>query len=102
MVPHVAPDVGDEVQAALPEPLAQRVADIALVGVELARERAGHLVEHGAVGGVAGGDPQRHDLALVVDHEVQLEPIEHPRLVLPRAARPSKTLWRWMRRVWGN
>jgi hypothetical protein len=37
---------------------------------------AGYLVQHGAVGGVAGGDLQRHDLALVVDHEVQLEPIE--------------------------
>ena len=36
----------------------------------------GHRVEHGAVGGVAGGDFQRHDLAFVVDHEVQLEAVE--------------------------
>src|SRR3954463_7279574 len=29
-----------------------------------------------------------------------LRPKNHPMLVLPRAARPSKTLWRWMRRLW--
>src|SRR3954465_4395793 len=50
--------------------------NVALVGVELARKMAGHLVQHGAVGGVAGGDLQRHDLAFVVDHEVQLEAVE--------------------------
>jgi hypothetical protein len=70
--------VGDEVQAAPPELVEQFAADVALVGVELARQALGHLVQHGAVGGVAGGDLQRHDLALVVDHEVQLEPIEPP------------------------
>src|SRR3954467_14011730 len=78
MVAHVAPDAGDQVQAALPELGEQLAADIALVGVELAPQVAGDLVEHGAVGGVAGGDLQRHDLALVVDHEVQLEAIEPP------------------------
>ena len=51
-------------------------ADVALVGVEGAGQVLGHRVEHGAVGGVAGGDFQRHDLALVVDHEVQLEAVE--------------------------
>src|SRR3954447_19741247 len=76
MVAHVAPDAGDQVQAALPEFGEHRAADIALVGIELAPQVLGDLVEHGAVGGVAGGDLQRHDLALVVDHEVQLEAIE--------------------------
>jgi hypothetical protein len=33
----------------------------------------GHLIQHGAVGGVAGGDFHGHDLALVVDDEVQLD-----------------------------
>ena len=47
-----------------------------LLSVELAAEVLCDLIEHAAIGGVAGGDLQRHDLALVVDHEVQLEPIE--------------------------
>jgi hypothetical protein len=64
MIAHVAPDAGDQVQAALPEFAAQRAADIVLVGVELASQVLGDLVEHSAVGGVAGGDLQRHDLAL--------------------------------------
>ena len=51
-------------------------ADVALVGVEGAGQVLGHRVEHGAVGGVAGGDFQRHDLTFVVDHEVQLEAVE--------------------------
>src|SRR3954454_7247411 len=76
VVAHVAPDAGDEMQAALPELGEHRAADIALVGVELACQVLGDLTEHGAVGGVAGGDLQRHDLALVVDHEMQLEAIE--------------------------
>jgi hypothetical protein len=70
IVPHVAADAGDQVQAALPERLEQLLAAIAFVGIELAREMLGHLIQHGAVGGVAGGDLQRHDLAFVVDHEV--------------------------------
>src|SRR5215203_7108416 len=56
IVPHVAPDAGDEVSATPPEFVEQLAADVALVGVELARKMAGHLVQHGAVGGVAGGD----------------------------------------------
>src|SRR3954453_19713237 len=76
MVAHVASDAGDEMQAALPKLGEQLVADIALVGVELATQALGDLVQHGAVGSVAGGNLQRHDLALVVDHEVQLETIE--------------------------
>jgi hypothetical protein len=78
VVLHVPADTGDEVQAALPERLEQFLADIALVGVKLAYQALGHLVQRGAVGGVAGGDFQCHDVALVVDHEVQLEAIEPP------------------------
>ena len=63
-------------QATPPEFVEQSAADVALVGVELACKMAGHLVQHGAVSGVAGGDLQRHDLAFVVDHEVQLEAVE--------------------------
>src|SRR3954454_675846 len=74
----VAPDAGDEVQTTLPEFVEQRAADVALVSVELAAEILCDLIEHAAIGGVAAGDLQRHDLALVVDHEVQLEPIEPP------------------------
>src|SRR3954452_1160528 len=100
MVAHVAPDAGDQVQAALPEFGEHLAADIALVGVELASQVLADLVQHGAVSGVAGGDLQRHDLALVVDHEVQLEAEKPTRAGLPRAARPSKTVWRSMRQLW--
>lgn len=54
----------DEVHAALPERLEQLVADLAFVRVMLACQVPGHLVQHSAVGGVAQGDFQRHDLAL--------------------------------------
>src|SRR3954447_14851948 len=73
MVAHIPPDAGDQVQAALPERVEHLAADVALVGVELACQVPGDLIEHAAVGDVPRGDLQRHDLALVVDHEVQLE-----------------------------
>jgi hypothetical protein len=66
MVAHVPPDAGDQVQAALPEFVEGLAADIAFVGVEFAAEMLGDLVQHG----VAGGDLQRQDLAIVVDHAV--------------------------------
>src|SRR3954469_12325592 len=73
VVSHVPADTSDEVQAALPKCLEQVLTDIAFVGVELADQVPGHLLQYGAVGGVAGGDFQGHDLALVIDDEVQLE-----------------------------
>src|SRR3954463_6279210 len=76
VVSHVPADTSDEVQAALPECLEQVLTDIAFVGVELADQVPGDLIQYGAVGGVAGGDFQGHDLALVVDEEVQLEAVE--------------------------
>ena len=78
VVLHVAADASDKMQSALPEGLEQLMADIALIGIKLARQVLGHLVEHSIVGGVARGDLQRHDLALVVDNEVQLEAIKPP------------------------
>src|SRR3954452_16171755 len=78
VVPHVPADTSNEVQAALPKCLEQVLTDIAFIGVELAGQVPGDLIQHGAVGGVAGGDFQGHDLALVVDHEVQLEAEKPP------------------------
>jgi hypothetical protein len=78
VVPHVPADTSNEVQAALPECLEQVLTDIAFVGVELADQVLGDLIQHGAVGGVAGGDLHGHDLALVVDGEVQLEAEKPP------------------------
>src|SRR4051812_48332251 len=79
-------------QAALPELGEQLTADIALVGVELARQVLGHFVQHGAVGGVARGDPQRHDLAFVVDHDVQLEAVKPPNTGLGTCGQAVKDL----------
>jgi hypothetical protein len=42
------------------------------VAIELACKMAGHFVQHGAVGGVAGGDFQRHDLAFVSQEKLPL------------------------------
>src|SRR3954467_7436867 len=78
VVPHVAADTRNEVQAALPECLEQVLTDIAFVGVELADQVPGDRIQHGAVGGVTGGDLHRHDLALVVDDEMQLEAEKPP------------------------
>ena len=61
---------------------------------------AGDLIEHGAVGGVAGGDLQRHHLALVVDHEGPLEPIEPPHGGLATGGQAVEDPWRSMRRLW--
>src|SRR3954452_18763976 len=78
VVPHVPADTSNEVQAALPECLEQVLTDIAFVGVELADQMPGDLLQYGAVGGVAGGDFHGHDLALVVDDEVQLQAEKPP------------------------
>src|ERR1051325_9093230 len=78
VVPHVPSDTRNEVQAAVPECLEQVSTDIAFVGVELAGQVPGHRIQHGAVGSVAGGDLHGHDLALVVDGEVQLEAEKPP------------------------
>src|SRR5918998_5252443 len=78
VVSHVPADTSYEVQAALPECLEQVLTDIAFVSVELADQVPGHLIQHGAVGGVAGSDFHGHDLALVVDDEMQLEAEKPP------------------------
>ena len=52
----------------------------------------GDLVQHGAVGRVAGCDLQRHDLAVVVDDKVQLEPIEPPHTRLAACGQAIKDL----------
>src|SRR3954452_5835679 len=78
VVPHVAADTSNEMQAALPQCLEQGLTDIAFVGVELTGQVPGHRIQHGAVGSVAGGDLHGHDLALMVDDEVQLEAEKPP------------------------
>src|SRR3954447_18357094 len=95
-VPHVAPDAGDEVSATPPEFVKQFAAEVALVGVELARKLAGHLVQHGAVGVIFSA--MIWPLWLITT--CRLRPENHPVLVLPRAARPSNTRWRSMRQLW--
>src|SRR5512142_3199431 len=78
VVSHVPSDARNEVQAALPECLEQVSTDIAFVGVEFASQVPGHRIQHGAVGGVTGGDLHGHNLALMVDDEVQLEAEKPP------------------------
>src|SRR5215212_6056602 len=86
IVLHVAPNAGDEVQATPPECVEQVLADIALVGVELAYKVPGVIFS-----------ATIWPLWLITT--CSLRPKNHPMLVWPRAARPSKTLWRWMRQL---
>ena len=92
VVPHVPADTRNEVQTALPECLEQVLTDIAFVGVELAGQVSGYFIQHGAVGGVAGGDFTAMIWPLWLMTKCSLRPKNHPMLVLPRAAKPSKTL----------
>src|SRR6188768_639183 len=92
VVRHVSADTRNEVQAALPECLEQVLTDIAFVGVELARQMPGHFIQHGAVGGVAGVIFTAMIWPLWLMTKCSLRPKNHPMLVLPRAAKPSKTL----------
>src|SRR3954454_14008594 len=91
-VPHVPADTSNEVQAALPECLEQVLTDIALIGVELAGQMPGDFIQHGAVGGVAGGNFHGHDLALVVDDEVKLEAVEPPHASLAARGKSIEVL----------
>ena len=75
---HVAADAGDEMQTAPPKRLEQLFVDIAFVGKSLAREVLCYIVHHGPVVCVARGDFQGHDLAIVIDDEVQLEAEKPP------------------------
>ena len=92
IVSHVPADTSNEVQAALPECPEQVLTDIAFVGVELARQMPGDLIQHGAVGDVAGVIFTAMIWPLWLMTKCSLKPKNHPMLVLPRAAKPSKTL----------
>ena len=89
---YVSADTSDQLQTTLPAFLEQFFADIAFVGKSLAREVPCHIIRHDAVGGVARGDLQRRDLTFVIDDKCSLSRKNHLMLVLPRGARPSKTL----------
>src|SRR3954469_6620441 len=99
VVPHVAADTSNEVQAALPECLEQVLTDIAFVGIELAGQVPRDLIQNGAVGVLPGVIFTAMIWPLWLMTKCSLRPKNHPMLVLPRAAKPSKTLWRWMRRL---
>src|SRR5215208_4698754 len=92
IVLHVAPNAGDEVQATPPECVEQGVADIALVGVELACQMLGDLVEPALSAVLPGVIFSATIWPLWLMTKCSLRPKNHPMLVLPRAARPSNTL----------
>src|ERR1700712_1436734 len=75
---HISTDTCDEMQATPPEFLEQCFVDITFVGKSLAREVPCYIVHHGSVVCVARSDFQGHDLALMIDDEVQLEAEKPP------------------------
>src|SRR4051794_3210908 len=92
VVPHVPADTAAEVQAALPESLEQVLTAIALVGVELADQClviSSSTVLSAVLPGVIF-TAMIWPLWLMT--KCSLRPKNHPMLVLPRAAKPSKTL----------
>src|SRR4051794_32079998 len=92
VVPHVPADTSNEVQAALPECLEQVLTDIAFVGVDLPA-RCLVISSSTVLSAVLPGvifTAMIWPLWLMT--KCSLKPKNHPMLVLPRAAKPSKTL----------
>ena len=63
-------------EATLPELLHHLLGDVDLIAKYLALEASSQCCQGVTVMDVGGRDPYRHDLALVIDHQMELEPEE--------------------------
>ena len=75
MVLHIAANASDQVQATLPELLHHLLGDVALIAKYLALEASSQCRQRVAVMDVSGRSVLP-DLALVIDHQMELEPKE--------------------------
>ena len=76
VVLHVAANAGNQVEAALPELVHHLLGDVALIAKHLALESSSQCCQGVTVMDVSSRDPYCHDLALVIDHQMELEPKE--------------------------
>ena len=74
VVLHVAANASNQVKATLPELLHHLLGDVALIAKHLVLESSSQCCQRMAVMDVGGRDPQCHDLALAIDHQMELEP----------------------------
>ncbi len=75
---HVAANASDQVQALLPQTLEKRLRNAAFIAERLAFQLGNHGLKRLAVVGVSRRDLDGHDLTLVVDDQMQLEPEKPP------------------------
>lgn len=75
---HVLAHPRDDVDALVLHLLRKLLANVALVGVQLAKQVRGDGQQSLAVIDIARRDPDGQEFALVVDHRVQLEAVEPP------------------------
>ena len=75
---HVPLEPGDQVYAVHEESLEEILADVSPIGEQLAKQlfREAFVFQRSAVVDIARGQLPLHDLALVVDDQVQLESVE--------------------------
>ena len=73
IVLHVVANAGDQVKAPLPEALQQRLGQIAFISKDLPLQSSTQGLKRVAVVTASICDPEGHDLALVVDEEMELE-----------------------------
>ena len=75
-VVHVLANLGDQLQAPLPELVKQSMGNVAAIADQLAGQTPSQLRYRFAIIRVAGGDPEGEQFALVVDDQVELETVE--------------------------
>ena len=73
MVLHIAANVSNQVKPTLPELVHHLLGDVALITKHLALQASSQCCQPVTVMDVGGRDPYRHDLALVLDHQMELE-----------------------------
>ena len=73
VVLHVATNAGDQVQTPLPEALQQRLGQIAFISKDLPLQSSTQGLKRFAVVSAASRNPEGHDLALVIDEQMELE-----------------------------
>jgi superoxide dismutase len=98
-VMHVLADLGDQVQAALPEFVEKALGDVAPIRDELAGQALSQVGDGLTVVNVAGRDPKREQLATIIDDQVELESEKPAHGVFTASAICLNTLWLWMRRL---
>ena len=85
---HVPLEPGDQVYAVHEESLEEILADVSPIGEQLAKQlfREAFVFQRSAVVDIARGQLPLHDLALVVDDQVQLESVEPAHRALAQSA----------------